>query len=413
MQWQVLNNLVLLTSQFPYGNKESFLEDELLYLSKSFKYIYIFATSDASTIRKVPDNCQIISLPKFVKFKSNKLLIFNLKIWYVALSFLFKEWALNDEFKKFKHIKPQLKKSFFMSSVFHWLNQNTYQNIFENSKIIYSYWSDPLALAYLKYGNSINKNKLVIRAHSSDTYKLLKPQYLKNSLFKSVEKIYGISDLIKDHLTKDWQVESSKVAVSRLGTGIKPYQGKDFNVTELNIISCSYINKLKRVDNIAKAIIALQKELKSIDISWTHIGGGEDFQKIKELVKDSAIKTNLTGNIAPSIVKEMLHNENFHIFINNSTSEGIPVSVMEAFGAGIPAICTNVGATNELVKNDLNGYLIDLKGSTNELTKKLIYFYNLKAIKKKDLSFAAYSTVKKYYNLENYKSFAEDIAKLN
>ncbi|MBL3200697.1 glycosyltransferase, partial [Klebsiella pneumoniae] len=38
-----------------------------------------------------------------------------------------------------------------------------------------------------------------------------------------------------------------------------------------------------------------------------------------------------------------------HLFLNLSTMEGIPVSIMEAISFGIPVVATDVGAVSEIV----------------------------------------------------------------
>ena len=46
------------------------------------------------------------------------------------------------------------------------------------------------------------------------------------------------------------------------------------------------------------------------------------------------------------------------MFINLSSSEGIPVSIMEAQSFGIPVIATNVGGSGEIVVSE-TGVLVD------------------------------------------------------
>src|SRR5690606_29948218 len=63
------------------------------------------------------------------------------------------------------------------------------------------------------------------------------------------------------------------------------------------------------------------------------------------------------------------YKDNFlDLFINVSESEGIPVSIMEAFSFGIPCFATDVGGTKELV-NKTNGLLVDINFDINELTE--------------------------------------------
>jgi glycosyltransferase involved in cell wall biosynthesis len=45
------------------------------------------------------------------------------------------------------------------------------------------------------------------------------------------------------------------------------------------------------------------------------------------------------------------------VFVNASTTEGVPVSIMEAMSFGVPVVATDVGGTGELV-NSRNGALL-------------------------------------------------------
>jgi glycosyltransferase involved in cell wall biosynthesis len=47
------------------------------------------------------------------------------------------------------------------------------------------------------------------------------------------------------------------------------------------------------------------------------------------------------------------------IFVNPSYSEGLPTVVMEAAAAGMPIIATNVGGTDEIIKDRVSGWLVE------------------------------------------------------
>ena len=52
--------LYLFTSTFPYGRAETFLEDEIWYLSETFEEVIVVPfLSDNNITRKTPDNCRI------------------------------------------------------------------------------------------------------------------------------------------------------------------------------------------------------------------------------------------------------------------------------------------------------------------------------------------------------------------
>ena len=63
-------------------------------------------------------------------------------------------------------------------------------------------------------------------------------------------------------------------------------------------------------------------------------------------------------------------------FINVSSSEGIPVSIMEVMSFGIPVIGTNVGGVSELV-NQENGHLLSANPAAQEIVSVIEKFQQL------------------------------------
>jgi glycosyltransferase involved in cell wall biosynthesis len=62
------------------------------------------------------------------------------------------------------------------------------------------------------------------------------------------------------------------------------------------------------------------------------------------------------------------------IFINLSTIEGLPISIMEAISYGIPIIATDVGGTKEIVCKDV-GMLLPQNITTQLVLKSIEDFY--------------------------------------
>ena len=105
-------------------------------------------------------------------------------------------------------------------------------------------------------------------------------------------------------------------------------------------------------------------------------------------------------------------NNNPDLFINVSSSEGVPVSFMEAMSCGIPVIATNVGGSSEIVNID-NGYLLSSNPLPAEVAEAISTFYHLNLEEKNKKRLAAYNTWEENYNAKkNYTQFAEEILSL-
>lgn len=67
----------------------------------------------------------------------------------------------------------------------------------------------------------------------------------------------------------------------------------------------------------------------------------------------------MLGELTSTDIYKLYKENSYHIFVNVSESEGIPVSIMEASSFGIPVIATNVGGVGEIVENGYNGLLLN------------------------------------------------------
>ena len=94
------------------------------------------------------------------------------------------------------------------------------------------------------------------------------------------------------------------------------------------------------------------------------------------------------------------------LFINVSSSEGIPVSIMEALSFGIPVIATNVGGVPEIIQDSKNGILLDVNCSAGEIADAIIKYINLDKPSITQLSQNARSFWIKNYSADtNYNIF--------
>ncbi len=247
------------------------------------------------------------------------------------------------------------------------------KSIFSNADektIFYFYWGKETSevLGFLK-----TKAKIIVRYHGYDLYEERNSNYIsfRKKQLKNLDYAVFVSEQGEKYLKNKYPNIKFKTKLSRLGTHSYGL-AKQSDDGVFRIVSCSSVIPLKRVWLIAKAIIMLK-----FKTEWTHIGGGNDFEELKKQTANLPrnIKINLTGQVSANDVPNYYANKRVDLFINASTTEGLPVSVMEAFAAGIPALATDVGGTSELV-NSSTGKLLPADLTPNILAKEITRFKN-------------------------------------
>ena len=92
------------------------------------------------------------------------------------------------------------------------------------------------------------------------------------------------------------------------------------------------------------------------------------------------IKVDFRGMVSNQQVLEDYSKEEYHLFLNVSSSEGIPVAIMEAMSYGIPCIATNVGGNSEIVTDNYSGKLLAVDFEPQVLADYIKEFATMSAV---------------------------------
>jgi glycosyltransferase involved in cell wall biosynthesis len=407
-----MRNLILLTTSFPYGRyQEAFLETEIIYLASEFDRVYIIATKPESSFkRSVPENAEIIEFPNNnVIFRSLSVIrnhgITLLKYAYSELPHIIKK-PYEQIFKKLLELLKHLMKGFMIAE---YLSDRLVSG--EHKYVVYSYWFNSAALAAGLLKKMHSRVKAISRVHGWDLYyeshaiNYIPLQRLKASL---LDKCFFISAQGKDYFENNF-LKGRAFIVSRLGT-LKDTANVTYSKNNtFNIVSCSFLLKGKRIDNIIESLSLIDE----IKIRWTHLGGGELSDELNTLASarlgnKNNISYRITGDLTNREVLEFYRNNYVHLFINTSRNEGLPVSIMEAMSFGIPVIATDAGGTSEIV-NKTCGILLKNDCSFDEIRSAILKIrseYN-------DFPYRtnAYNNWLNNFNADvNYKNFADQIS---
>ena len=103
-------------------------------------------------------------------------------------------------------------------------------------------------------------------------------------------------------------------------------------------------------------------------------------------------------------------NNKVDLFINVSSTEGLPVSIMEAISFGIPCLATDVGGTSEIIIDGITGKLIPKDFENSFLAQEIENIINMDKDDYNNLRKKTRNFWKENYQAKNnFKNFAKRI----
>jgi len=153
---------------------------------------------------------------------------------------------------------------------------------------------------------------------------------------------------------------------------------------ESNVIKVLFIGgeeaKRKGIYDIIKAIpIVVNKYGENILFVFL---GRCNTKKLRDICKKYNIKkyVDFKGYVEERVKIKVMNSSD--IFILPSYAEGLPIAILEAMAAGLPVISTPVGSIPEVIKEEVNGYLIE-QGDYYALAERIITLIKDTRLRKK------------------------------
>lgn len=377
----------MITSGFPFGFGETYIESEIDFLKDRFDKVIILPVEldpRAVPTRTVPQGVE------YVNVSERKQKIARAGDTVGGL----KNLVFPTEY--YKYDKKEIGSNFRRRMFFEYFCNRAVRSCGEclkalekfdmseyDSITVYSYWFFVTALVgvMLKehFSEFCSDVKLYSRAHRYDVYEdmnVLNYLPLRRYLLENCDGVFPCSNSGTEHIARRYPEYADKIKTSYLGTmdaGIS-YPSDD----GLHIVSCSQMIDIKRVDRIIDVLERFNGSEK-YKISWTHIGDGNRKNEIEKKARErlGSIKTEFLGSISNHEVYEFYQNNPVDLFISTSKSEGLPVSMMEAASFAIPIISTDVGGVGEIVRDGYNGCLLNENADPGEFADFIRRFYDM------------------------------------
>jgi len=263
---------------------------------------------------------------------------------------------------------------------------------------------------------SSNKFELIFTLHGFAD-KIYKNHFLNlvvNFLEKTTSRFVDVFVFVSKNdkmltFQKKWTINKSKVIYNGIGS---IEWSENANIEKIinerksqkKIIGVT-IARLSQQKNPIKFIrFLIRNKTKLDDFYFVWIGSGNLYKNCQELIDKNNLHDiiHLTGKL----IDAKKYIKRFDFFYLLSLWECLPISLIEALQSELPIVSTDVGGVDEMIKEKINGVLVDKDYSDEELVKALQFIYKTDKFKLGKLSgkiyrekFSLEKMVTKYDNL--------------
>jgi glycosyltransferase involved in cell wall biosynthesis len=423
-----MSELVLFSKQYPFGKKETYIHNEISELLQQFEKIHIVPVDyygDGSDIGYQLDHNRISI--QLVNAPTNQTFSYKLRKNVRCLFTVLKEMIYGrDGYNHLLHFRSAManaKVCYDQANVL-------YNGLFADGKkrVMYSYWfhrsvvTAAFLTSYFKPGMP-----LIGRAHSSDLYhkdwnsiiQLEKFPFMPFEWFKvsAVNRVYAITDHGAAHFKKIFPNWSAKFGVARLGVADPNRMNPLHDSSVFRLVTCSGITRNKRILRMPGVLAQLKEQLAARGmnqtVQWVHIGSAteENMHAIRNDMKSHGVEDmcDLKGWMNQDQIRNYYESVQVNVFLNISRAEGLPVSVMEAFSYGIPAIVTATVGNPEIVDESC-GTVIPVDFNDDELVSEIMRLMLNPSLQDEWRSGALNKFQRDYNASKNYRDFASALA---
>lgn len=350
----VMKKKILFIGDLGGGGKERRMSELIRYLSETGRYeIFLMLNKDARKdypqtltyvdgYKEVDFRCSIIGRMKQVRLYLKQIKPDIVHSWheYLSLYIDLQKWQL----PKFYYIAGFVADANSDGFLRELANQLTYRlsnKVISNSRAGLLSHHAPLKKSVVIY-NGFNKDRLPQGDYTYET---------RNSLSLGVEQIVIMAGRMQN--------------------------GKDYD-TLIDAIKC--LNQKKTA------------------VKYLFVGKGENEERYKTRVRDEHID-NIIFTGFRSDIERLYQIATISVLCTDENhKEGVSNVIMESMAMGLPVIATRAGGTPEIVKDGVNGYLIDI-GDSKLLAHRIDEILNNKILQK-NLSDNAKSTIEEKFTIK-------------
>jgi len=198
-----------------------------------------------------------------------------------------------------------------------------------------------------------------------------KHNFLRRIMSYFIHRYICVSNDLYQWLINKVGIDSKKSLLIQNGINTERFNLPKSTSNQLRLTIVARITPVKDHQNLLKAFVLLNKKLDVKNMpKLSIVGDGEQRQQLEEFCEHNNLSTvEFLG--ARDDIEDILANTD--VFVLSSIAEGIPMTILEAMSAKTPVISTNVGGVSEVVKDGVEGYLVE-KSNPKALSQAIMHY---------------------------------------
>ena len=200
---------------------------------------------------------------------------------------------------------------------------------------------------------------------------------IERTLASTSDALVAVSPQVRDDLVELGIGPAQRFTVVRLGIDLEPRVSTSADRTEsrrrIGIGPERFVvgwfgrmTAVKRTDDLVDALVALRG--RGVDACLLLVGDGEDRERLEQRARDSGVARDVFFLGYQKDVASWYAAADAVVL--TSVNEGTPVTIIEALAAGRPVVATDAGGTGDVVRDGIDGYLVDV-GDTDAMAARL------------------------------------------
>lgn len=391
--------ILLITSFYPFGTKESWLTPEINELKKYDQVFVCPRTYGGGQLPSAEINSNVINLR-----------LITLRIIYSAFTcipFIFKHKIISDVYKQSHGFWDLLKRIAVIPKGLYIARGLKASNI----KHVHAYTTTSAATMAWVISKVLNV-KFSFTVHTSTQ---LYNKYINTyqSLFHESLFVRTISTKTKSDLQNFIKTEGDKIKIIRLGVRGSNVVKKEKMVNAgRKFIVASVLEDYKGVDIAIEAIAILLNKSENLHCDIYGDGSAKDKLEKQALKHGLSERIKFFGHVPHNQLQSIFKQSRGNCLLvasDDSTGqeEGVPVTIMEALSNQIFVIATNNGAIPEIIFDRSSGFLIAQR-DVNALAKAMCDYLALSEIELNEYAASSLEIVSSDYDVsKNALAFFE------